>query len=99
MQWKVINEDIWTATIGRKVLDFLGCYREEILIVSRDKYGIEVAVTIRLKEDENEEKMESKAAAFYRESLFRRSGQIENDVLTEIDTYFDLSGDPHHTVD
>lgn len=70
-----------------------------MLILARNKYGDDIDVTGLVKEDFNEEETESKIAALYGESLFHRSGQIEDDGITKDTTYIDLGDDPSHEVD
>lgn len=51
-----------------------------------------------MKEDDNEKKTEGMIVEFYGESLFHRSGQIENDGLTNSDTYVNLGDVPPYVL-
>lgn len=70
-----------------------------MLIAARDKCNDDIDVIRLLEEEGNEEVTEGKIVTFYGESLFHRSGQIENDGLTKHVTYVDSGDNPPHKMD
>lgn len=85
--------------MGRRMHYFMEWDNVEMPIATRDKYGVEIDVTKRMKDDGNEEEAADKIAPLFGDSLFHSSGLVENDGLEEADTYVGLGDDRAREVD
>lgn len=66
--WKVSEEEISTPITGRRVLESSRCDNCQLLIAARDKYGYDIDVTKRVRDNRNSEETEGQIAALHGES-------------------------------
>lgn len=61
-----------------------------MLVAARDRYGSEIDVEARFRDDGNQEKSSRNIAALFVESVFHNGGIIESDSLEKDDIYVDF---------
>lgn len=66
----ITEEKLALPIIGRSVLESLQCDNHERLLAARDRYGDDIDVVNRLKQDVNKEECKEKIAALVGESVF-----------------------------
>lgn len=87
---EIVQRNIFVPVVGRRALQSLVCDNIEMLISPGDKYGEDIDVTNRLKNDFNEEESNGRITAIYGDSVFHSSGSVEYDGLTTKDIYVDF---------
>lgn len=98
MQRKVTKEEILTSIIAEQVVECSGSDNQKRLITGRDECRDRIDAIRKLEKGVNEEKTEGKNTVLYEDSIIHRSGQIENNNLTENENYVDLGDNPRHKV-
>lgn len=77
----------------------MGFDNTEILIAARDKYGEDVNMASRLKDDENEEESNGKIASLHWKSVFHSGGSMEDDGFSADDIYVDFRDDEPRNIE